>query len=305
MGVTTFLAKWPVARIVLLAIALSVSLSFSAGIARAQEPPADTSSIALTPVITKSDIKAGNTSTDKIKVINNGTTTYTFTVYSRPFSVKNEAYTPQFETGPANSDLYQWITFSQTSYTLKAGERVDVPYNIHVPASAAPGGHYGIIFAETVADPNSSNSVVRQKRIGSIVAVNVAGDVTLQGKLIESVARFWQTTPPLTLNNRVENTGNTDFSATIQTSVKDMFGGEKNSESKDYIVYPGTVRDVASTWEQSPWFGLFKVDQKITILGKTANTTHYVLMAPRWLVIILTLVIISGVGYALLRRKHS
>jgi len=289
----------------MLAIAvLSISLSLSISTAYAQEPPTDTASISLTPVIKKSEIKAGNTNSDKIVVINDGTTAYTFTVYSRPFSVKNEQYNLQFETATANSDLYQWITFSKTSYTLKPGERVDVPYTIHVPATAAPGGHYGIIFAETVAEPGSTDSVLRKKRIGSIITTNVDGDIIQKGDLIESIANFWQSIPPLTVSNRIQNTGNTDFSATILTSVKDIFGGEKYRESKDYIVYPGTVRNAAFTWNQSPWFGFFKINQTVTILDKSTDTTHYALVAPRWFIIVLILAIVTSAGYTLLRRKR-
>lgn len=304
MSLDTLITNRQVIRLVILAVAF-FGIITAPNSAHAQEASVDTASIALTPVIQKSVVKAGSTTSNKIKVINNGTTTYTFTVYSRPFSVKNEQYDPQFEIATGNSDIYQWITFAQSSYTLNPGERVEVPYTIYTPVNAAPGGHYGVIFAETVAETDSNDSVQRKKRIGSIVASTVEGDVTRQGKLLDSSSAFWQTTPPLTATNRIQNTGNTDFSATVLTSVKDLFGSEKHRETKDYVIYPGTVRKVVFSWSQSPWFGIFKLEQKVTILEKTESSTKYVLVVPRWLLVVLIITTVASAGYMILRHRRS
>ena len=261
-------------------------------------------SVAISPGMQHLEVKAGATATSKFTVINDGATPYKFIIYSRPYSVTNENYDAQFEKTSKNTDLYQWVKFAQVSYHLNPGERVEISYDLQIPATAAPGGHYGVIFAETQPDAGQEASVLRKKRVGSVVLATVDGDVKREGKLLTSAAPFWQTSPPLTVSNRVENAGNTDFQANVLTKVTDLFGSVKYSEQKNYVVYPGTIRNIAFSWDKSPWFGLFKVNQTVTVLDKPTTTSHFVLMAPRWLALVLIILLIVGAGYGLLQRKR-
>jgi hypothetical protein len=265
---------------------------------------ADTDSVAVSPGMQRIEAKAGATEAGKFTVINDGATPYNFIIYSRPYSVTNESYDPQFEKTSKNTDLYQWVKFAEVSYHLAPGERVEIQYELQVPASAAPGGHYGVIFAETQPESGQEASVLRKKRVGSIVLVNVDGRVSREGKMLNSAAAFWQTSPPLTTSNRVENSGNTDFQANVLTKVTDLFGSVKYSEQKDYVVYPGTIRNIMFSWTNAPWFGLFKVNQTVTVLDTPTNTSHFVLLAPRWLALVVIILLIIGAGYGLLQRKH-
>ena len=265
---------------------------------------ADTDSVAVSPGMQRIEAKAGETETGKFTVINDGATPYSFIVYSRPYSVTNENYDPQFEKTSKNTDLYQWVKFAEVSYRLAPGERIEIQYDLHVPAAAAPGGHYGVIFAETQPEPGQEASVLRKKRVGSIVLATVDGDVSREGKVLSSAVPFWQTSPPLTASNRVENSGNTDFQANVLTKVTDLFGSVKYSEQKDYVVYPGTIRNITFNWTNAPWFGLFKVNQTVTVLDTPTNTSHFVLLAPRWLALVVIILLIVGAGYGLLQRKR-
>lgn len=260
--------------------------------------------IAISPVSQRFDVKAGSSASNKITVINDGTTDITFLVYSRPYSLQNEQYDPNFERITPNTDVYQWIRFAQTSYTLAAGDRIDIPYTIQVPATAAPGGHYGVVFAETQPTADSGGSVVRKKRVGSLILANVDGALINKGQVVSTNVTFWQNTPPLVVASRVQNTGNTDFQTTALLTVTDLFGSVKYRATQDFTVYPGTIRSVSTSWKDVPWFGLFKAQQTMTVLGKTTSETRYVLMAPRWLPITLLVAIIIGVGYEILRRKR-
>lgn len=261
-------------------------------------------SVAISPGMQRMDVKAGATASGKFTVINDGATPYNFIIYSRPYSVTNENYDAQFEKTSKNTDLYQWVKFAQVSYHLNPSERVEISYDLQVPALAAPGGHYGVIFAETQPEPGQEASVLRKKRVGSIVLANVDGKVSREGKILTSTAPFWQTSPPLTASNRVENSGNTDFDANVLTKVTDLFGSVKYSEQKNYVVYPGSIRNITFSWTNAPWFGLFKVNQTVTVLNTPTNTSHFVLLAPRWLALVVIILLIIGAGYGLLQRKR-
>ena len=283
---------------------LTLGLAAMTGLLTVPVSAADTDSVAISPGMQRIEAKAGTTETGKFTVINDGATPYSFIVYSRPYSVTNENYDPQFEKTSKNTDLYQWVKFAEVSYHLAPGERVEIRYDLHVPAAAAPGGHYGVIFAETQPEPGKEASVLRKKRVGSIVLANVDGKVSREGKTLSSAAPFWQTSPPLTASNRVENSGNTDFEANVLTKVTDLFGSVKYSEQKDYVVYPGTIRNITFSWTNAPWFGLFKVNQTVTVLNTPTNTSHFVLLAPRWLALVVIILLIVGAGYGLLQRKR-
>jgi hypothetical protein len=257
----------------------------------------------LSPSSQRITIKAGQVQTGKLTVVNDGTIDETFIVYSRPYSVKNEQYDPDFDHASANTDIYQWVQFDTTTYTVAAGESLEVPYRIQVPTSAAPGGHYGVIFVETQPSATSTDSVMRKKRVGDIIQATVEGTAMQKGQVLSTNAAFWQTTPPLTVTSRVQNSGNTDFQANTVLTVKDLFGTVKYQLSKDYTVYPGTTREIVLSWDRAPWFGLFRAEQSITTLGQTSHDSHIILIAPRWLPAVLLLIVLASFTYGLIRRR--
>lgn len=264
----------------------------------------DHSSIALSPSTQRLTIDAGATATGKVTVVNSGTSNETVIVYSRPYSVKSEGYQPDYDSKTNNTDVYQWIRFAKTTYSLQPGQKVDVAYVVQVPRGAAPGGHYGVIFVETQPEADAGDAVVRKKRVGTIVLATIAGDTSQKGKVLSTDATFWQTRPPLMVSSRIESTGNTDFQAVTRIKVTDLFGGVKYEAARDYTVYPGTVRRIELTWDNAPWFGVFKADQTIEVLGQQTQASHYVLIAPRWLPFTLLGLLVIGAIYGWRRRRQ-
>jgi hypothetical protein len=286
------------------AIVLSIGWGAIAYAATTDNQAIERDSIALTPVSQRFELKASEQGANKVTVINDGDVDATFVVYARPYSIKNESYEPEFEKTSKSTDIYQWIEFDKTAYVLKAGERVDVPYEFKVPASAASGGHYAVIFVETQPKPGETDSVVRKKRIGSIIMATVDGELIKKGSTLETSISFWQTAAPLVGFSRVENTGNTDFQANVTMTVSDLLGSLKSSQSKDYVIYPDTIRRMPIEWREAPWFGLFKVEYKTVVLDQVAQSSHYVLMLPRWLAAIGLVLVGVGVGYVIIHTKR-
>jgi hypothetical protein len=262
-----------------------------------------TERITLSPVSKRYTLDAGKVQTDKVTVINDGQAAYDFIVYARPYSVQNEQYEPDFVTAAPKADAYQWIQFNKTTWHLEPGQRVDIDYTVRVPAKAASGGHYGVIFAETQPAAGTGDSVVRKKRVGTIIYANVNGQVSLSGDVLKMNIPFWQTEPPLMTSLSLHNTGNTDFEAQTTLTVKDLFGQTKFKTSRTSVVLPETTRLLPINWDNAPWFGLFKAELHTSFLDKNASTSQFVLLMPKWLPVILLVVIIGGV-YAALRRHR-
>ncbi|MBP9667602.1 hypothetical protein KBD87_02245 [Candidatus Saccharibacteria bacterium] len=288
-------------------IGLSVGLLFFVLAAHTAAAAPAVDRITLSPVDRHYKLAAGEAISDEFTVINDGTSNYSFAVYARPYSIakNDESYSPNFFTDAKNADVYQWVQFDKPSYSLKAGQSVKVKFTLRVSENATPGGHYGVLFAETQPiGKNSGSTLIRKKRLGMIVYATVKGVFTTKGSSEPiQLPSFLQTRPPLSASQRVSNEGNSDFSVRTTFRVYDAFGGKKFEQVKDYSVLPDTTRKVAMEWQNASWFGLYKVEASTLYLGKTAKTSGYVLLAPLWMYIILTAIIAMRVYYALQQRK--
>lgn len=262
--------------------------------------------ITMSPVSQEYVLNAGDTKRDTFTILNDGNTAYTFTVYSRPYSVTTQQYAPNFSSDLPNADAYQWVQFEKSEYTIKPGESVKVPFTIRVPADATPGGHYGVLFAETSAtSENSGNAIARKKRLGELLYLTVRGTFVTEGSAAKAEIPFFQTRPPLQTSQLVKNTGNSHFTTTTVFAVSDLFGNQKYAEKKDFIILPGTTRKLQMQWTDSPWFGLYKVDVTTNYLKKSVHDAGYVLLAPVWMYAVVVILIAARVLYAVAQRRKK
>ena len=301
--------KQRIINALLILTAIITAGTFAAPPAGAVESPTPqgNESITLSPVNTRFSIDAGQQRQGELTIVNDGATDYEFLVYARPYWVANETYDPIFTKGSSQSDAYQWVRLPQTKFQAKAGATVKVPYTIDVPQTAAPGGHYGVIFAETqpVKTENQGNAVDRKKRVGMIIYASVNGRTINSGSAVTNAVPFWQTQPPMKASVTAKNEGNVDFVNKVTFTTKDVFGNPKYIATKDYPVLPQTTRTIALEWADAPWFGLFKVEVQQKFLDKELTTTNFVLMMPRLLPIVLIVLLCIGGGYAILRRRKK
>lgn len=100
----------------------------------------DGEGITMSPVNKHYDLQPGETKADTFLIINHGSTDYDFTVYSSAYDVESETYSAV--TGDISNpmaDAGEWVSFNTTSYHLKSGENVTIPYTITVPEKAVSG----------------------------------------------------------------------------------------------------------------------------------------------------------------------
>lgn len=282
------------------------SLVPTASVFAAEQTTTPTESILMSPASKRYELKTGEVKSDKLRIVNDGQIAYDFTMYARPYSVNDESYVPNFTAEGQNADAYKWVSFEKTSYRLEPGAFVEVPYTLRVPANATPGGHYGVLFAETQpGDDQNGQSVVRKKRVGSILYATVDGDVTTSGKSLGANVPFFQFKSPLAISERISNGGNTDFVVKTNVEITDIFGGLKYKGSRDATVLPATTRNVVSNWQDPSWLGLYKVSYDSSFLDSKQSSVHYVLLVPIWVYIVLVVLIGARVLYAVARRRKK
>lgn len=263
-------------------------------------------SITASPATQRSSVNAGGTISDTITIINDGTIAYDYVVGASPFSVLNEDYKQSFNLPENTTDTSKWFKFSKIRYHLDPGQRINVPYTINVPANAAPGGHYAVVFATT--QPNKpATTVVAQKRVGTIFYLTVNGALSKKGNVETWGSQYWQNEAPLVSNLRMRNAGNVHYDTEVKLSITDMFGNVKASPAATAIVLPQTIRKIDLKWEQAPSFGLFRVGGSVQYLDKTeALPSHYVLMmSAKFFLGMVTAVMILAVIVLTRRRKHN
>lgn len=288
-------------RVAIGIIGLMVALPYTNGVARAVDP---LESITLSPTSKTYKVDAGQTFDDSITILNDGQTAYDFIVYTAPYSVESGSYGPDFTNEKANSDAYKWVQFAKTTWHVEPRQTVVVPYTVHVTENTSPGGHYGVIFAETQPQLNSA-SLARKKRVGCIMYATVSGDVHLAGD-VEKISMPWfQTTAPLKSQASVRNTGNSDFLTTVDYEVSDIFGSAKYSLKNDYEVLPSTTRDITVGWDNAPWFGLYKAKMSVKVLDHTTTAETFILIMPTWLLLLVGVMVVSGGVYALRRASQK
>lgn len=265
-------------------------------------------SMTISPASSKVTVDAGKVVEGKITIVNDGTEGYEFVLYARPYSIVDNRYdNPNFTQVTQRSDVYKWVSFPKTKYRIEAGATITADYTMRVPADAAPGGHYGVIFAETQPESEqpTGSMILRKKRAGSIMYVTVNGEYKVGGQEKDWSIPFWQSLPPLKTSLSATNEGNTDFTNATRLIVKDVFGTTKYDVKKEFQILPGTTRSMDLEWANALWFGFYKVETQQEFLDKSYRHEGYVLMMPRFLPFLIVAVIAIGGAYAYLRRRKK
>lgn len=267
--------------------------------------PSFTENITLSPVSGKFQLNAGDLTSSEVTVVNDGQTQYDFILYARPYSVKDGTYEPEYNSTSPMADAYKWVQLDQVRFHLNPGASVKVPFSIKVPQMATPGGHYGVLFAETQPSADQSgNAISRKKRVGMVLYITVKGEYEMKGETTDISIPGIQFRSPLSAVAKLKNDGNADFPVTTTFEIKDVLGNVKYSNTSEITMLPQTTRNVSLEWRDSPWFGIYNVSATTKLLEKQVKTvSKYVLVVPRWLLVVLGAIVVGGIGYAILRHK--
>ncbi|MFG6477103.1 WxL protein peptidoglycan domain-containing protein [Microbacterium sp. P06] len=124
--------------------------------------------------------------------------------------------------------LGTWITVGQGRVSIPAGESVEVPFTVAVPANATPGDYAGGIVS-SLPQPEQSDGIAVDRRLGIRVQLRVEGDL-MPGLAVENVTvEYAPTLNPFgpgaaTVDYTVRNTGNTRLTAQQSVALSGPFG---------------------------------------------------------------------------------
>ncbi|MEV7232370.1 DUF916 domain-containing protein [Polymorphospora sp. NPDC051019] len=256
------------------------------------------------------DLAPGGTVTDHVGVTNLGTAPVTLTVYG------SDAYNTTsggFDLLPADrppTDVGGWIRLAQTTVTVPARSRADIPFTLTVPANATPGDHAGgIVASVTSSSADARGHATRlEQRVGSRVYLRVNGPLRPSLRVDDLKAAYspgWHPgTGELTLTYTVRNTGNTRTAPTQAVRVEGLFGLPVDSSTLDPLpeLLPGGVLRRTVTLSGQP--AALRLSAAVSVApdpGAAASSSAAAWALSWWY--LLVPVLAAGTGWLLWRRR--
>ena len=287
-------------------VALLVAAISVTGMVKAEEVP---NGLSISPTTNKIVLMPGDEYVGTVTVRNPSTMgeTMAYDTHIDPFFV-NAEYSVTLGTENDYTKMKDWITLSNESGTLQAGESADVEYRISVPESAPAGGQYAAIVVATVPSTGDNGITIREVwQIAMPIYASVAGESTLSGVISDVSMPSFLLNPPLEASFIVENTGNVHADATYYMQVFPLFSDEEiytNEEDPGTsLVMPGTKRAIVSGWDNAPQVGVFRVVYTVKAFGGESVMEKTIIICPIWLLFIIFFAIFALIFYLVLKAK--
>ena len=306
-----------VATLAVLALSIISAAFFNAPSIAADETKHTAPYIGISPYKETFEIQPGHTYNGKFRVSNVGDTEFDYVVSAAPYSVKDEDYTADFETMNDYTRIAEWVTFSGDAVkgTLAPHSASDyINYTITVPQNIPAGSQFAIIKATIINKPNETEgfSIQNTTSAAMIIYANTNGATTHPGaKIIENKIPGFLSAGPLNATSLVENYGNIYAKVKYTLEVSSIFGGdpiysnveEDDEEANTAMLLPETKRFRTQTWQNVPFFGIFKVKQTIKVLDEISEVEQIVIVCPFWLIITVIVAIAFAVVWLKARSK--
>lgn len=118
----------------------------------------------------------GGTLTDAIVVTNRGAEPLTLDVYAADGFLTSDGTLDLLPAGEESEALGAWTAVSGSPVTVPAGESVEVPFTLTVPADTQPGDYAGGVVSTLRVE--NAEGVTVDRRLGSRVHLRVTGALT-------------------------------------------------------------------------------------------------------------------------------
>lgn len=251
----------------------------------------DSFTLTITPPMFQMTATPGQEWGSAIKVVNNNP--YDITVYASVmnFLAQGEGGTGKFTPSPGGTEdipggytLASWLEVSKQPIFIRAEQSVSVPFALHVPENAEPGGHYGAILIGTEPPPKTSGSSIRiSSQLTSLFLVRVNGNVKEEGYIRSfSTEKQLYQEPHASFVLRFENKGNVHLLPQGDITIYNMWGKERgkiliNQEADFGNVLPESIRKFTFEWAgEQNFFDVGRYRAVATLaFGDTEKKTAY------------------------------
>lgn len=173
------------------------------------------------------------------------------------------------QSGPYS--LRDYFSFPESQFSLKLGERAQIPVTITMPPNAEPGGYYGAVLVSTVQNKDATEDVPVATpviaRVGTLFFITVPGEFEKKGSVVDftTIPNKWLFTKgPLNLGVLFENTGSIHLGPYGEVSVKNILGEEVGFvEIPPWFVLPKSMRLRELSWDRELLLGRYTITANI------------------------------------------
>ena len=170
--------------------------------------------------------------------------------------------------------LKDYLSFEESEFELKNGQRATIPVTISIPHDAEAGGLYGSVLVKTVSKPTeeerdegASGGNVIVSRIGTLFFVRIPGDVATEGILKEFQTVMHKkvfSEGPIDFQLFYENTGSIHVNPYGEISIENIFGEEVGFvEIEPWFAMPNSLRLREVSWDRGLLFGRYTATAQI------------------------------------------
>lgn len=254
--------------------------------------------LTLTPPLFQITQAPGSSWMSSLRLVNSNHYDITVTVKVQDFHPDGETGNAVLEDKPQASPtdtthMSGWIETNANSIFIKQNTTAYIPFTIHVPPNADPGGHYAaIIVGTTPADIKGGSGAGVGSAVSSLVFLRVPGDVIEKGDIRDFYPNdsFVQTTDN-SFVLRFENKGNVHLVPQGEIVITNMWGKERGKIAINELntfgnVLPNSTRKFQFSWkgESNPFeVGRYKAVATLAYGGdarQMASRTTYFWVIP-------------------------
>lgn len=205
---------------------------------------------------------------------------------------------------------------------IPGNQRKDIKVTISVPSYAEAGGYYGAIRFVPIIPSEEGRNVALTASIGSIVLVQVPGEIRQQLTLLQlsaaqgKTARGFIIGGDVSILTRLKNTGNIHVKPFGKVQIKNMFGSvvyeyEFNNTDPRANVLPDSIRKFIDPLPKKHWIGRYTISMNLTytdgggeLLSQKATFWYFPTLVFYGLLLLLILVAV-GANYLIYRYRRT
>lgn len=257
--------------------------------------------LTVSPLEFRFSLDASTTSTHILTLENPTSSPASFTLRLEPLSSIDSSFT----------QLSRWVSFPNgTVYSLEPENSLEVSFTVTTPDSLPDGGQYAellIEFSPDTSEPSATEGLSVISSISIPLYGVVSGGETVRRSELRSLSLSpFLSTSELVASSTLVNSGNIDFSVSNTFSVSSLFGSKLYETSSFVNVLPGSEKSIFFEWQDTPPFGLYRLDYSIEAAGLNTSLSRVVLVAsPLYIAIFCFLFTLAVVLRLLLHRSSK
>ncbi len=257
-------------------------------------------------------LDAGRNAEGTMKVINDSSTTLSFTATINDFVVNDNNGTPSLLAPNILSKKFgasSWIAVYPQNFTIPPHEKQLLNYYVQVPPNARPGGHYAaVVFTPSNSIGVNGTGASVETKAGSLFYISVNGLVNEYSIVSKFFANRFQEYGPVKIETSIKNRGDLHIKPIGTITITDLLGIKIETQNlAERNIFPDTTRDYNNQFGQKIMIGRFKASL-LASYGVKDNlplmSTVYFWVFPWKLAVIITLAIIAMIlGLMYLKKR--